>query len=63
MTPSEALPKVLDRIDSDLDMNLERLFAFLRLQSISTDPAYAAQCRAAADFVAKDLESLGMKAQ
>ena len=63
MTPSEALPKVLDRIDSDLDMSLERLFTFLRLQSISTDPAYAAQCRAAADFVAKDLESLGMKAQ
>ncbi len=63
MTPSEALPKVLDRIDSDLDMSLERLFAFLRLQSISTDPAYAGQCRDAADFVAKDLESLGMKAQ
>ncbi|MBZ0140441.1 MAG: M20/M25/M40 family metallo-hydrolase [Pseudorhodoplanes sp.] len=63
MTPSAALPKVLDRIDAELDKSLERLFAFLRLQSISTDPAYAAQCRAAADFVAKDLESLGMKAQ
>ena len=36
---SEALPKVLDRIDADLDKSLERLFAFLRLQSVSTDPA------------------------
>ncbi|GIK80892.1 MAG: M20/M25/M40 family metallo-hydrolase [Pseudorhodoplanes sp.] len=63
MTPAQALPKVLDRIDADLDRSLERLFAFLRLQSISTDPAYAAQCRSAADFIAKDLESLGLKAQ
>jgi acetylornithine deacetylase/succinyl-diaminopimelate desuccinylase-like protein len=60
---SEALPKVLDRIDADLDKSLERLFAFLRLQSISTDPAYAEQCRAAAAFVAKDLESLGLDAK
>jgi acetylornithine deacetylase/succinyl-diaminopimelate desuccinylase-like protein len=60
---SEALPKVLDRIDADLDKSLERLFAFLRLQLISTDPAYAEQCRAAAAFVAKDLESLGLDAK
>jgi acetylornithine deacetylase/succinyl-diaminopimelate desuccinylase-like protein len=60
---SEALPKVLDRIDADLDKSLERLFAFLRLQSISTDPAYADQCRQAAEFVAKDLGSLGLDAQ
>ncbi|NWG26057.1 MAG: M20/M25/M40 family metallo-hydrolase [Pseudorhodoplanes sp.] len=59
----DALPKVLERIDSDLDRSLERLFAFLRLQSVSTDPAYADQCKAAADFVAKDLESLGLDAK
>ena len=63
MTPSEALPKVLDRIDADLDQSLARLFDFLKIQSISTDPAYADQCRKAADFVAKDLETLGLKAQ
>ena len=39
MTASQALPAVLDRIDSDLDKSLERLFALLRIQSISTDPA------------------------
>jgi acetylornithine deacetylase/succinyl-diaminopimelate desuccinylase-like protein len=59
----DALPKVLERIDSDLDKSLERLFAFLRLQSVSTDPAYTDQCNAAADFVAKDLETLGLDAE
>ncbi len=60
---AEALPKVLDRIDADLDKSLARLFDFLRLQSISTDPAYADQCKSAAEFVAKDLETLGLKAE
>src|SRR5580704_12105832 len=62
MTPSQALPAVLDRIDADLDKSLERLFAFMRIQSISTDPAYGEQCRAAAQFVADDLSSLGFAA-
>jgi acetylornithine deacetylase/succinyl-diaminopimelate desuccinylase-like protein len=59
MTPTEALPKVLDRIDADLDKSLERLFAFVRLQSISTDPAYAEQCRVTAQHVADDLKTIG----
>src|SRR5258708_25244900 len=59
MTPAQALPAVLDRIDADLDRSLERLFAFLRIESISTDLAYQAQCRAAAQFVADDLCSIG----
>jgi acetylornithine deacetylase/succinyl-diaminopimelate desuccinylase-like protein len=59
MTASETLPAVLDRVDRDLDQSLERLFALLRIQSVSTDPAYAAQCRKAADHVAADLKSLG----
>ena len=53
------LDAVLDHIDRDLDHSLERLFAFLRIASVSTDPAYAAQCRAAADHVAADLSSIG----
>jgi acetylornithine deacetylase/succinyl-diaminopimelate desuccinylase-like protein len=63
MTPTEALPKVLDRIDADLDKSLSRLFDFLKIQSISTDPAYADQCKAAASFVAKDLDTLGLNAE
>jgi len=56
------LDAVLARIDADLDNSVGRLFDFLRIQSISTDPAYAPHCRTAAEFVAKDLTSLGFKA-
>ncbi len=34
------LDAVLKRIDADLDASLDRLFALLRIQSVSTDPAY-----------------------
>ena len=61
-SPSAALPDVLDCIDAELDNSVGRLFDFLRIQSVSTDPAYAAQCKAAAEFVAKDLASLGFDA-
>src|ERR1700726_173368 len=61
MTPSQALPAVLAQIDADLDQSLERLFAFLRIQSISTDRAYKAQCLDAAQYVAQDLTSIGFK--
>jgi acetylornithine deacetylase/succinyl-diaminopimelate desuccinylase-like protein len=61
-SPSQALPAVLDRIDADLDASLDRLFEFLKIQSISTDPAYKDQCRAAAEFVAKDLSGIGFNA-
>ncbi|MFL6948943.1 MAG: M20/M25/M40 family metallo-hydrolase [Xanthobacteraceae bacterium] len=50
---------VLDRIDADLDKSLERLFTFLRIPSISTDPAYKDHCRLAADHIAADLASIG----
>src|SRR6202161_1292957 len=59
MTASDALPKVLDRVDRDLDASLDRLFALLRIQSVSSDPAYASHCRSAAEFVATDLRTLG----
>ena len=61
MTASQTLPAVLDRIDHDLDSSLDRLFALLRIQSVSTDPAYAAHCRTAAEHVAGDLRSLGFE--
>ena len=57
------LDAVLKRIDSDLDASLDRLFALLRIQSISTDPAFKDSCRAAADFVAADLNSIGFAAE
>jgi acetylornithine deacetylase/succinyl-diaminopimelate desuccinylase-like protein len=60
--PSAALPAVLDRIDAELDNSVGRLFDFLRIQSVSTDPAHARHCKAAAEFVAKDLAGLGFDA-
>jgi acetylornithine deacetylase/succinyl-diaminopimelate desuccinylase-like protein len=57
--PPAVLDQVLTHVDRDLNASLDRLFALLRIQSISTDPAYAAQCREAAEHVAADLGSLG----
>jgi acetylornithine deacetylase/succinyl-diaminopimelate desuccinylase-like protein len=62
MTKANMLPAILDRIDRDIDQSLERLFALLRIQSVSTDPAYAPHCRAAAEHVADDLRSIGFDA-
>src|SRR5512144_359129 len=56
-----ALDAVLDRIDRDIDQSLDRLFALLRIASVSTDPAFAGQCRAAAEHVAADLKSIGFE--
>ena len=61
MTPAQALPAVLDKIDADLPQSLERLFELLRFQSISTDPTYREQCRSAAEYVANDLSRIGFK--
>ncbi|HET7123749.1 MAG TPA: M20/M25/M40 family metallo-hydrolase [Bradyrhizobium sp.] len=62
MSNTPQLQPVLDRIDADLDNSLERLFALLRIKSISADPAFAADCKAAADHLANDIASLGLAA-
>ena len=57
-----ALSPVLDHIDTHLDASLERLFALLRLQSISTDPDYAAECRKTAEWLVAELNGIGFEA-
>src|SRR5882757_4346414 len=57
MTNAKLQP-VLDRIDADFDHSLERLFALLRIKSISADPAFAGDCKAAADHLAKDSDAM-----
>src|SRR5437667_2050449 len=54
---------VLDHIDADFNNSLERLFALLRIKSISADPAFAGDCKVAADHLAKDIATLGFKAE
>jgi acetylornithine deacetylase/succinyl-diaminopimelate desuccinylase-like protein len=57
-----SLDAVLAKIDTDLDAALERLMGLLRLQSVSTDPAYKEQVNKAADWLVEDLKSLGVDA-
>ncbi|MEA1830983.1 M20/M25/M40 family metallo-hydrolase [Methylobacterium durans] len=56
-----ALDPILNDIDRDLDNALDRLFEFLRIPSISTDPAYAGECRRAAQWLAGTLDALGFE--
>lgn len=56
------LDKVLSRLDADLNVSLERLFNLLRIKSISTDPAFAKDCKDAADWLVEDLKSIGFEA-
>ena len=56
------LSAVLDKIDATLPDALARLMDLLRIPSISTDPAYAAPCDQAADWLVADLQSLGFEA-
>src|ERR1700753_3680110 len=59
MSSNAQLQPVLDRIDADFDTSLERLFALLRIKSISADPAFAGDCKAAAEHLAQDITTLG----
>ncbi len=59
-TSDQAL--VLDRADANMDASLARLFELIRVKSISTDPAYAGECRKAAQWLAGQLAELGFEA-
>lgn len=56
------LDDVLSKVDAQLDGSLDRLFTFLKIPSISTDPAHAAECRRAAEWAAALLSDLGVPA-
>jgi len=62
MPASPALDKVLDRIDAMMPEATGRLLTLLRIPSISTDPAHAADCAAAADWLVDELSGLGFEA-
>ncbi len=57
-----ALETTLARIDQNLDAALRRLLEFVRIPSVSTDPAFAAECERAAHWAADELKAIGFEA-
>ncbi|PVE25506.1 dipeptidase [Microvirga sp. KLBC 81] len=56
------LDQVLSKIDADLDASLERLFQWLKVPSISTDPDYKDHCRIAGEWLVDELRGIGIEA-
>jgi acetylornithine deacetylase/succinyl-diaminopimelate desuccinylase-like protein len=56
---SDSLPEVLKLLDKSHHAALGRLFEFLRIPSVSTDPAYMEPCRKAAEWCVQELKDIG----
>lgn len=56
------LEKVLAKAEEMLPESIDRLFALLRIESISTDHHYARRCHEAAEWLARDLAGIGFAA-
>ncbi len=56
------LNAVLARLDENREAAIGRLFDFLKIQSISTDPAFSGECRKAAEWVKAELATIGIAA-
>ena len=52
-----------EAVEAQADEALERLFALLRIPSISTDPAYRRDIERAADFVLDEMRRAGLEAR
>jgi acetylornithine deacetylase/succinyl-diaminopimelate desuccinylase-like protein len=53
---------VLACADTNLPSSLDKLFELVRIKSISTDPAFKADCRQAAEYLTAKLSELGFEA-
>ena len=62
MQDNPKIEEVVSTLDENLPQALERLAAFLRIPSISTDPAHRADVRAAAEWLCAELAGLGFAA-
>lgn len=56
---TDHLPAVLKKLAANEKAALDKLFELLRIPSVSTDPAYIPQCRAAAEWCARELTEIG----
>ena len=57
------LSRVLNHLAAERQRALDRLFQFLAIPSVSTDPAYHAACVAAAEWCARNLREIGFQAR
>ncbi|MBV8851552.1 MAG: M20/M25/M40 family metallo-hydrolase [Methylobacteriaceae bacterium] len=55
------LDNVLDTIDRNQPAALQRLTNLIAIRSVSTDPAYAEECRRAAEWLRTELSALGFE--
>ena len=60
---STQLRRVLNTLDATQTEALDRLFEFIRIPSVSTDPAYKSHCARAAAWCADQLKSMGFAAR
>lgn len=56
------IEKVLGEAEQGFKSSMTRLFELLRIPSISTDPAYKADCQTAANWLVKELNAIGFDA-
>src|SRR3712207_1862405 len=59
---TQALPAILARIDAQAQAARTRLCDWLRIPSVSAQPAHAADCRRAAEWVRDQLAGMGFTA-
>lgn len=55
------LNTVLDELDKSKSGGIDRLFELLRIESVSTDPAYASNCAEAAEWCRSTLADIGFE--
>src|SRR5436190_23571050 len=56
------MPGIDDKLawaDENLDQSIARLFALVRIASVSTDPSYNPECRKAVQWLVDELSALG----
>lgn len=62
LSPAQ-IDAALAHADSHMDESLGRLRELIAIKSISTDPAYAAECKRAADWLVSEVAGLGFDAR
>ncbi len=61
--PGDALERVLDQLGRAEPAAVERLFGFLAIPSVSTDPSFHQSCVEAAEWCAGALREIGFEAR